>query len=180
MEGATPGVAALFDGLGEGADVSVLDLGPAVAGNFEVFSRYARRMSFAGVLGSGTEAEFTRALESIPYRPDRPFDLIFAWDILDRVPPERRPALVARLAEVSVPQARLHVMVKATGPSAAHALRFSLLDVNRMRYEVDGEVADAHDPIPPSEVERLLAEDFRVVQAFSLRVGLREYVALRR
>ena len=54
--------------------------------------------------------------------------------MLDRLFPEDRPRLVARLAELTAPGSRLHLVARAD-EAMARPLRFTLVDVNRIRFE---------------------------------------------
>ena len=121
---------------------------------------------------------WTSALNQLPENPSHPYDLVLAWDILDRVPPEERRRVLGRLARVTAPDARLHLVVDSSEGSTSPPLRFSLLDVDRMRYEPVGPPRATWPAILPAEVERLLPP-FRVVRAFTSKVGLREYVAMK-
>jgi hypothetical protein len=192
VEGAAPGIAALFDGVEEDGTHSVLDLGPATDSKLRVYGRFARRMRFVDLLAAATpqtlrgipplesgtpENGWAGAMGALEAQEDRPYDLIFAWDILDRIPPEERPRLVERLAAVGAANARLHVVVEASERPTAHPLRFTLLGVDRIRYEAVGPARPSRPRIHSAEVERLLAP-FQVVRAFTLKVGLREYVAI--
>ncbi len=112
----------------------------------------------------------TRAVES--------YDLIFAWDALDRLFAEDRPRLIESLALLTAPGARLHLITRGSDDTLARPLRFTLVDLNRLRYE-----STAGAPLPkprllPAELMKLLAP-FHVIHAFTLRSGLREYVARR-
>ncbi|HUF76400.1 MAG TPA: hypothetical protein VMM35_08980, partial [Longimicrobiales bacterium] len=138
----------------------------------------ARRIRFADLLAAASQGGWAGALSDMPAQPDRPYDLVFAWDILDRLAPEERPRLVARLAELTSRDARLYVTVDASGRSTTEPLRFSVVDVDRLRYESAGPSRPSRSPLLPAEVERLLAP-FQVVRAFTLKGGLREYVGVR-
>ena len=180
VERSTPGVAALLDGVKEDRTHAILDLGEATESSFSVYSRFARRIRFADLLaGAGSSGVCTAALRAVPPQPERPYDLLFAWDLLDRIFPEERPRLVQRLAELSSADARLHVMTESSGKPTTQPMRFSLVGVDRIRYEPTGPARPARPELLPAEVERLLAP-FEVVRAFTLKVGLREYVAVRR
>lgn len=181
VEGAAPGVAGLLDGVSEDRSHAVLDLGAATDVSLRVYARFARWIRFADLFGEGgwprTEGTVADLLGSIPAQPQHAYDLVFAWDALDRLFPEDRPRLVSRLAELTAPGARLHLMVRSED-GAARPLRFTLLDVNRIRYE-----PGLAGPLPrprllPAELTRLL-QPFRVAHAFTLKSGLREYVAVR-
>ena len=178
VERATPGVAALFDGVRDDRSHSVLDLGTATESSLRIYSRYARRVRFADLLGAATWGGWSAALSGVPAQPDRPYDLVLAWDILDRLGPEERPRLMERLGVITAVNARLHALIDASGKESAHPLRFSLLDIDRMRYETAGSARPTRATLLPAEVERLLLP-FQVVRAFTSKVGLREYVALR-
>jgi hypothetical protein len=125
---------------------------------------------------SGTS--WDSALRNIPRFPDQPYDLVVAWNLLDRMAPGQRHLFVERLLDLTSPQAHLYVVVDTSGDRATCPLRFSLLGEDRVRQEPTGPSQPAWPQILPAEMERLL-EPFRVVQAFVLRLGMREYVAVR-
>jgi hypothetical protein len=177
--GATPGVAALLEGVREDGTRSVLDLGPADPESFRVYSRFGRRVRFADLFGVGEAEGWVPALEALPPQPEQPYDLILGWDILDRLPPALRPRFIERLVGVSAPGAGLHLIVRASEQSEVPALHFSLHDVDRMSYEPSGGSMPARAPILPAELERLISP-FEVVRAFTLKGGLRECAARKR
>lgn len=181
VERATPGVATLLEGVTRDESHAVLDLGAAADSSLQAHSRFARRIRFVDLLQDATARNrWSEALTSLPSQPEQPYDLIFAWDILDRLFPEERPKLVERLAEVSSPDARLHIVVDASeSTSPSHPLRFMLVDTDRLRYEPTGPPRPHRHPLLPAEVERLLAP-FRVQRAFTVKGGFREYVAVRK
>lgn len=178
VERSTPGVAALLDGLDEDGSHAVLDLGAAVDANLRLYGRFASRIRFADLLSVRSRRGLTSALDEVPPQPDRPYDLVFAWDTLDRLFPPERPLLVERLVEVSAADARLHAVFRSSDAGTTAPLRFVLTDVDRMRYEPAGPPRSAGPPLLPTEVEELLSP-FRVVRGFTLRGQLREYVAVR-
>src|SRR5690606_32103389 len=102
--GAAPGLTALFEGVKQEVEHAVLDLGPAAESSLSVYGRFARRIRFADLLSAGTSsAGLGDALRAVRAQPEQPYDLVFGWDILDRLPPEARPALMERLTEVTAP-----------------------------------------------------------------------------
>ncbi len=177
-ERASPGIAALLEGIAEDRSHSVLDLGPAAEHSLRVYSRFARRIRFAGLLDSLSEG-WEAARSTVPPQPEAPYDLLFGWDVLGRLPPDVRPSLVDWLAEVSAPNARLHVVLAAPEVTEIHPYRFSLLEVDRIRCDPTGPARPAPSHLLPAEVEKLLMP-FHVTRAFTLKGGLREYVAVRR
>lgn len=180
VERATPGAAALFERLDPHERHAVLDLGNATESSLNVYGGFARRVRFADLLDEATSQHgWAAALRALPEQPEHPYDIVFAWDVLDRLFPEDRPRLVSRLAEVTASRARLHVVVDAGEEPTTDPLRFTLLDVDRLRYEPTGPKRPARPGLLPAEVERLL-QPFRVVKAFTLRPSFREYVAERR
>lgn len=180
VERTTPAIAAIFERVSEDRTHAVLDLGPASDSSLQVYSRFARWIRFADL--SDTEiagGDWKATLATLPPRPERPFDIIFAWDILDRLEPDARPALIARLAEITSDDARLYVVVDSSGKPESSPHRFALLDTDRMRFEPAGRPRPPYQRLLPAEVERLL-EPFQVVRAITSQIGLREYVAIRR
>jgi hypothetical protein len=180
VERAMPGIATLLEGVSEDRSHAVLDLGPAADSSLQVYSRFARWVRFADLLSAtSSPGEWAAALQSIPAQPQRPYDVVFAWNVLDRVAPPERTSVVSRLAELAAPDARLHLIVDPGREGLRYPLRFSLLDVDRICYEQAGRPLPAGEPILPAELERVV-EPFRVTRAFTTQVGMREYVALLR
>ena len=179
VERATPGVAALLSGVDRNESHSVLDLGPAADASLRVYGRFARRVRFADLIGAAGSDEWAATLAALPAQADNPYDLIFAWDRLDRLSKEERPALIRRLVEVTAPGARLHLVVESSGKRSIEPQRFTLLDVDRVRSEATGPARPGPAPVLPGEVERLLTP-FQVVGGYTLKIGVREYLAVRR
>lgn len=178
VERSTPGVAALLDGIDEDGSHAVLDLGPSVDANFRLYGRFASNIRFADLLSVRSRQGLSAALETIPPQPDPPYDLIFAWDTLDRLFPPERPRLMERLAGVSAGDARLHAVFRASDEATTPPLRFVLLGLDRMRCEPTGPPRSPGPRLLPTEVEELLGP-FSVIRGFTLRGQLREYVAAR-
>jgi hypothetical protein len=179
VERSAPGIAALFSNVEADGSHAVLDLGPAAESSFRLYSRFARRIRFAGILEAPLRGEtWTEALRLLPENVETPFDLVLVWNLLDRVPPELRSPVVARLAGITVQGARLYVLVDASGESTSHSLRFILAGLDRVCQQSLGDPYPTVPPLLPAELKRLL-EPFRVVQAFTLKGGFREYVAVR-
>jgi hypothetical protein len=175
----TPGVAALLSGVRADRSHSVLDLGAAAASGLRLYGRFARRVRFADILSGDTPKKGWHTLVSaLPPQPESPYDLLFAWDILDRLFPDERPRLVERLAEVSAAEARLHVIVDAAENDLRQPLRYTLLGPDRMLCEPTGPPQPARGRILPAKLERIL-KPFHVIRGFTLQGGLREYVAVR-
>jgi hypothetical protein len=180
VEAAAPGVAALLEGVAEDGRHAVLDLGAASPYSLDFYSRFARRIRFADLLGHAVSAwglgSVADLLASVPPAPERPYDLVFAWDILDRLLPEYHAPLMARLDAVTARDVRLHVVVRGSAETGVKPLRFALLDIDRMRYEPTGPVRSALPRHLPAQLAHLL-EPFRVTRGFTLKGDLREYVA---
>ena len=173
-----PGISALFGGVAEGGDHAVLDLGPAADSSLQVYGRYARRIRFADLLTTRSKEGISSALAAIPDQEDRPYDLLFVWDVLDRLFPRERSRVMERLVEVSAPDARLHAIFRASDADRAPPLRFSLKDVDRMQCEPTAPPRPTRRRLLPSDVEELLSP-FRVMKGFTLRDEMREYFAVR-
>jgi hypothetical protein len=177
LERAAPGVAALFAGLSADGSHSVLDLGPAAENHLDLYGRFSRQIRVADLLTDPPRGpDWAAALQALPPHPRKPYDVVLVWDLLDRLWPEARPALIKRLAELTAPCAGLYVIVDVSGAPTTRPLRFTLLDLDRMVQSVVGPPRPAHGPLLPAQLERLL-DPFRVERAFTLRGGLREYVA---
>jgi len=182
VERSAPGIRAMFERLSDDDSCAVLDLGSAAGEGLKILQRFAGRVRFADLLAVRAERGFPAALEALPSDPERPFDLIFTWNTLDRLRPRERELLMERLAEISAPDARLHTIVGTTdtphSDSGEIPYRFGLLDVDRIRYELSGRTEPYREELLPADVEELLAP-FTVSRGYTLKSGLREYVAVR-
>jgi hypothetical protein len=123
-------------------------------------------------------AEWLESLRTLAPNPGDPYDVVLAWDVLDRLAPADRSALVARITAVTAPRARLYTVVDASGASVRHPLSFTITARSRVSQVPVGPPEPAHEQLLPAQVERALTP-FEVVHAFTLRGGLREYVALK-
>jgi hypothetical protein len=180
MERSAPGVAAVLEGVSEDGTHSVLDLGPASGSSLRVYGRFARWVRFADLLSARSRDGLASALEAVPAQPDRPYDLIFAWNVIDRLSRAERSRLMERIAEVSSADARLHMVVRAAeGGADAPPLRFALLDVDRVECRPGEGARTLPGRLLPAEVEDIV-HPFRVMRGFTLKGGLREYAAVRR
>lgn len=177
MEGSAPGIEALFSPLREDGTHAVLDLGPAQPSHLAIYSRFARRIRFADLLGApGRGESWETALESLPGAPGKSFDVVLAWDLLDRISPKYRPVLVETLVRLTSPEARLHVLVDPSEKLTVPPVRFTLRNTRTVARRLSGDAQPAWPPVMPAEVERLL-RPFEVIHAFTLRSGYRAYVA---
>lgn len=175
-----PGIAALLEGVGEERTHAVLDLGGAAESSLRIYGRFAAHVRFVDLLSAAmSEEEGARgALRTVPVEPERPYDLVFAWDVLDRLFPEDRPRLMERLAQATAGHARLHLVTESSDAETTQPRRFTLVGPDRIRIEPTGPERPARRHLLPADVERLIAP-FRVVHGFTLKGGLREYVAVR-
>jgi hypothetical protein len=179
VERTSPGLAVLFEALQKDPAHGLLDLGLANNEHLAFFGRLAQQVRFAGLVPVPPSGEdFIAALDSIPPDRERPFDVVLAWDVFDRIGPDERTALVRRLDHVTAPGARLYAVVESTDASTTRPLRHTIVEVGRVRQEPVGPSEPARPQLLPLQVERMLAP-FEIIHAFSLRAGLREYVALK-
>lgn len=175
-----PALAAVFEGLSQDPSRTVLDLGPASQEHLRLYRRYARRMRFANLLPHPPRGRSLRdALDALPPAPGRPYEVVLVWNLLDRLTPDQRRHLIARLAHLTAPAARLYVVVDASRGPTVQPVRITPLGPDRVAHEPAGEPEATGEPLLPAELKRLL-EPFRIVRAFTLRRGLREYAATRK
>lgn len=175
----SPGLAVLFDALVEDGRHSILDLGPASGAHLMVLGRYASQIRFANLLTSAAPGpDWQEAVRALAPNPERPYDAVLAWDVLDRLDPEGRSILMARLTEVTAARARIHTIAGGEAAGAPAALAFTLLDLDRVLERPSGVTSAPGGPLLPAQMERVLAP-FEVTSAFMLRTGAREYVAIK-
>jgi hypothetical protein len=176
----SPGLAALFDALAADGRHSILDLGAASGAHLRVLGAFARQVRFASLLvGAGRDDAWDDALRALPPNSARPYDVVLAWDVLDRLDADGRSALVARLADVTAPGARLYAITAGERAAGAGGLAFTLLGRDRVAERPAAVTGVPTRPLLPAQMERVLMP-FAVVSAFVLRSGAREYLAMKR
>lgn len=179
VERVSAGLGAFFEGVPADRSRAILDLGGADGVSLEVYGRYARWTRFADVLvAAGAPGGGEDAIAEIPENPQRPYDLVLGWDVLDRLPPEARAPLVRRIADVAGGDARLFLLLASPDATMYELLRWTVRSPERLRFEPDGGFRPPHPPVAPADVKPLLAP-FKVRHAVTTRAGFREYVAFR-
>ena len=159
---------------------STLDLADH-AGNshLEVLGQFSRQIRFAGLTPSPPHGEaFASALTELPPGPCA-YDVVLAWDVMDRLGPHERERLMDCLVEVTAPRAWLHAVVDSSGDESAPPLRLTLINLDRVSQQAVGPPEPLAPQLLPMHVERLF-RPFEIVHAYTLRARWREYVARRR
>lgn len=172
----SPALEALFETLHGDGRHCVLDLGEADGRRLRLLGRFARSVRFAGLVPSGPTGEGW--LDALAPHPRQAYDVVLAWDLLDRVPATHHAEVVARLAEITAEGARLYAVVDSNAATSRRTVSFSLADLEHVSEREIGMPTPAGSPLLPAQVERALSP-FQVTRAFTLRSGKREYVAVR-
>ena len=179
VERAAPGISELFAGLREDRSYAVLDLGPASESHLRLYSRFARHVRFVDLLTKPPLGPaWGEAMATLPLHPPRGYDVVLLWNLLDRLGPAERVSLIDTLVQHTASGARVYAVVDSSGRPTARPLRFTLLDLERVTQEAAGPPEAARGQLLPAQMERLLAP-FEVTRAFTLRLQMREYVAVR-
>ena len=183
----SPGLQAALEAVRERQSVRVLDLGPAVATNFEFLSEFGRHIRFADLvgedgpiseLGGGDELQLRRrARELLP--PDWGiFDLVIAWDLINYLDDTQVKPIAERLRDLCRDGAILFVMIATIGEVPAKPPKYTIVDRSTLLASSDSAEVVECPRRPPAAVERLL-RGFSVERSFILRHGVQEYVAVR-
>lgn len=176
VERASPGLSALFGLMKADGRHSILDLGEGNNRQMEALAPYARLIRFIGLVPGTGDAAQAADPSVLPEHPQYPYDVVLAWGVLDRLGPETRQALMRRLTAITAPEARMYATVSGPEVAMVQPVRSTLLGVGRVEEEPVGEPRPTGPQLLPAQVEKLLFP-WKVSQAFSLRVGMREYVA---
>ena len=180
VEWISPGLSALFEALSGDRGYSILDLADH-AGNshLEVLGQFSRQIRFAGLTPSPPHGDaFASALLELPPGPCA-YDVVLAWDVMDRLGPHERERLMDCLVEVTAPRAWLHAVVDSSGDESAPPLRLTLIDLDRVSQQAVGPPEPLAPQLLPRHVECVF-RPFEIVHAYTLRARWREYVARRR
>ena len=141
---------------------------------------FGRRVRFAGLVPRSLVGEsWVSALRALPPNDSAPYDVVLGWDLLIWLDPDERAEATARLAEITAPTARFHLIVDGTGATTAQPLEYTLVGTGRVAEQALGPPQRVPHPLLPAQVERALSP-LAVVRAFVLRTGARELVAKKR
>ncbi len=179
---------ALLQHLEEGRPYSILDLGPARAGNLDFWVPTARRITFVDYYRTWADRGFAKPEEGGSYVPlltqllsfpaDARFDIALAWDIFDYLDHAHVRALVDYIGRSCPPGALLLALISSAAVIPARPTVFQIRDREHLSYE-NG--VPARKPSPryqPRDIARMIP-GFRVLNSFLLRHGVREYLFLR-
>ena len=183
----SPGLEVALETVSDRESVRVLDLGPAVAANFEYLSEICRHIRYVDLLGRGgpisefgeTDGQELRRLARRMLPSDwGVFDLVIAWDLINYLDDSRVEAVVERLRALCRDGAILFAMIATTGEVPAAPPTYTIVDRSAVMCEGETVAVVECPRRPPAAVERLLS-GFSVERSFILRHGIQEYVAVR-
>ena len=141
---------------------------------------FARQFRFAGLIPRSLVGEaWASALRALPPNESAPYDVVLGWDLLIWLDPEERAAATARLAEITAPGARIHLIVDGTGAATVQPLEYTLVATGRVAEQPVGPPQRVSHPLLPAQLERALSP-LEVMRAFVLRSGAREFVVKKR
>jgi hypothetical protein len=180
---ASPGLEEALRTVREGDACKVLDLGPSMAANVDFVSKFASYLQIVDAIDrtpvgtSGTDRLST--VSTLVEKHRRSFHLVLAWDVINYLTTDQAERLVASLAELCLPNARLHAVFFAKDTMPAIPNRYRIVNEARLAYEaVTSELRGAPE-LPPATVAKLL-KSFQVEHSFVLQHGVHEYVARRK
>ncbi len=178
--------AAALTRLGAARRARLLDLGPVVGANLEVYCGVARSVVVVDLavacglkesVRHGEPDRPARAVEEVLTSAPGSIDLVLAWDLLNYLSLEAVALLAARLAVELAPGAALHAFVATGAVMPARPGRWLIRSPDRLALE-SGSVAER--PAPgwlPAVVEKTLS-GFRVERSVVLPTA-REILAVR-
>jgi len=187
VERHSPGLEVALSTVHDRSSVRVLDLGPAVAANFNFFSVICSHIRFADLLGEG--GPISRLGEGDgrdlrhPARQVLPsdwgvYDLVIAWDVINYLDQKQVESVVQRLRALVRDGAVLFAMIATTGEIPARPPLYTIVNHSTVMCRAHDEGVVDCPRRPPAAVGRLLS-GFSVERSFILRHGCQEYVAVR-
>jgi hypothetical protein len=182
---ASPGLEEALHSVPDDGSCKVLDLGSSVAANVDFVSKFASYLHIVDAINrnpSGSGQGGTDRLSTLSTLIDkhrRSFHLVLAWDVINYLSKDQTERLVKSLAELCLPNARLHAIFFATDTMPAVPNRYRIVNDARLAYEpVTSELRGAPE-LPPATVAKLLT-GFRVEHSFVLQHGVHEYIVRRK
>jgi hypothetical protein len=184
----SPGLQTILERLREDRLYRVLDLGPAIGSNISYFTEFADHIRVVDLLAEGSpvleaaeldeEEEVERVVGTAFPEDWGPFDLVFAWDLLNYLEEATAHAVVQRLRLLCNTDASLFLMVVSAEEMAESPLQYWIRDSGTLEYRASSPRSLQAPGWPPSTVERM-CRGFRIERSFVLRHGVQEYVAIK-
>ena len=183
----SPGLQEAIARVPDDGTCKVLDLGPAVADNVEFVSLFSSFLQIVDVIdrspsaydAGGDGVSRLSSLQTLFKKHRRSFNLVLAWDVINYLSADQAERLIQAVAELCLPDARLHAIVFATDTMAAVPNCYRIVDSARLAYEPNSTELRGVPNLPPAAVEKLL-KGFRIEHSFVLQHGVHEYVAARK
>jgi hypothetical protein len=181
----SPGLGEIFGSLDPEAPCRILDLGPALRLNLELYATIASKVRIVDLFRNDSPAEmaaleddsFVHRLTRLLPIGDDLFDVILTWDLFDYFDREQPSLLASHLAAVADHGARLHAMVVTVDSMPAKPTRYEIRQPGRLAYLPTTTRSMPAPNSPPALVERWLAP-FRVERSIVLRHGVRESIGV--
>ena len=183
------GLGALLQQLEEGRLYSILDLGPARAGNLDFWAPTARRISFEDYYCTWAAKGFVKPEEGgsyfpllaklLSFREDARFDIVLAWDIFNYLDHDHVCALVEYIGRSCPPGAILMALVSSAAMIPARPTVFRIRDREHLSYENSSPIMRPSPRYQPRDIARMIP-GFQVMHSFLLRHGIQEYLFLRK
>ncbi len=182
------GLGALLRQLEEGRLYSILDLGPALAGNLEFWAPTARSICFEDYYCTWADKGFVKPEEGGSYFPllgkllsfpeHARFDIVLAWDIFNYLDRNHVSALVEYIGRSCPPGAILMALVSSAAMIPTRPTVFRIRDREHLSYENNSPIMRPSPRYQPRDMARMIS-GFRVMSSFLLRHGIQEYLFLR-
>jgi len=183
----SPGLEEALRGVPTDGSCKVLDLGPSVAANIEFVATFASYLQIVDAIDRGPSTSTTEgnslprlsAVSALLEEHRRSFNLVLAWDVFSYVSAEQAERLNQSVAELCLPNARLHAIFFATDTMPAVPNRYRIVSRNRLAYEPGTNEVRGAPELPPAAVGKLL-KGFRIEHSFVLQHGVHEYATTRK
>jgi hypothetical protein len=182
------GLGALLQQLEEGRLYSILDLGPARAGNLEFWAPTARRICFEDYYYTWADKGFVKPEEGgsylpllarlLSFRDDARFDIVLAWDIFNYLDHDHVCALVKYIGRSCPPGAIWLALVSSSATIPVRPTVFQIRDREHLSYENSSPIMKPSPCYQPRDIARMIP-GFQVMHSFLLRHGIQEYLFLR-
>lgn len=179
------GLNALLDLMRGDRSYSILDFGPAIAGNVQFWSQFPCRLQILDFYRSYQERKETVVREEepeeavfsalLPFGDETVFDIILAWDVFNYFNQRELEALVRRLNRWCRRGTKLFALISSLPNIPALPTIFRILSREQIIYEIPTRAIRPGPRYQPRDVDKLMTQ-FIVVKSFLLHNGIREYV----
>lgn len=182
----SPSLSFICDHLSGERKHAILDLGLPTGGSVDFFARVPCTLHVENLYDSlltepppleddKDDSWSLRVERSLWHDPQRRFDMVFAWDLINYMHVDLIHALMKRLTRSCRSGTLLYIMLSTAPLIPQRPAKIAITDLDRIRYHANAPVDKPNPRYTPLKLERMMP-GFRLLHSFLLGASLQEFL----